>query len=121
MRVSPQKNRVYELWHHYGVPHDVGNDVDDEEHHLPCERPAKRLKLAGPVFEWNAAAEGRTKRWRAYPLDIQDQIKECFESSSGAESIIVEIEGKVYTIDFGLMQQVALHSGYVRELRRING
>ena len=103
----------------YRVPHDVGNDADDEETYLPCERPPKRVKHAVPVFQWNAAGEGKAKKWRDYSLDVQDLLRT--ESSGGAETITVEIEGKVYTIDFVSMQQEAHHTSYVRKIWRITG
>lgn len=74
----------------------------------------------GTQFMWDAGNGGGKKRkWRPYPPAVHERIVEVFNERGGTGSLVVDIEGWQYTINFDNMEQVAHHTQFKRKIQRV--
>ena len=76
-------------------------------------------QATGRCVFWNAGSS-KNKRWRRYAPEVHAQILKAFQEKPKRHSLVVDIEGCKYTMDFTSMRQIAHHTGHTRQIRVVD-
>jgi len=72
-----------------------------------------RLKKGDPCFQWRGKHS-----WRDYSAQVNSSLVQAFNDSDGVGSCTVDVDGWIFVVDFGSMQQISNETGFKRGVRR---